>query len=199
MEQLKLFEDDGQLVLPQELMVYKSSFFSKEESDFYLQHFIQTVPWKQRVTRMYDKDVVTPRLNAWFGDAPEDRQQDNSDKLSWTPELLEIKARVEDFTGIWFNGVLLNFYRDGNDSVAWHSDKDTVSGIKTEVASISFGQARNFDFRSKANARKKYSIQLEHGALLVMKGELQTYWEHRIAKSTIPMKERINLTFRIVR
>lgn len=198
MQQLKLFENDQHLRLPLELMEYKSSFFNKEESDFYLQHFMQTVPWKQRVIRMYDKDVITPRLNAWFGDAPEDRQQDNSDKLSWTPELLEIKARVEDFTGIRFNGVLLNFYRDGNDSVAWHSDKDTVPGIKTEVASVSFGQIRSFDFRSKTNTRHKYSIELEHGALLLMKGNLQAYWEHRIAKSTVPMKERINLTFRVV-
>ncbi len=94
--------------------------------------------------------------------------------------------------------MLLNYYRDGNDSVAWHADKDTIPGLKTDIVSLSIGQARNFDFRNKTDHRQQYSIRLEHGSLLLMKGELQKTWEHRIAKSTVPMKARINLTFRKV-
>ena len=107
-----------------------------------------------------------------------------------------IKERIEAETGITFDGALLNYYRDHNDSVAWHSDKDTIPGLKTEIASVSFGQERSFDFRNKENRNQKYSILLEHGCLLLMKGDLQRFWEHRIAKSAIPMKARINLTFR---
>ncbi|OCA80559.1 hypothetical protein BBH99_00205 [Chryseobacterium contaminans] len=60
----------------------------------------------------------------------------------------------------------------------------------------SLGQTRNFDFRKMDHHQSKYNLPLTHGSLLIMKGDLQEYWEHRIAKSTIPMKERINLTFR---
>ena len=144
--------------------------------------------------KMYDKMMLCPRLTAWYGNGKEDT--DNK-SLIWTPELLEIKSRVEQQTGSRFTSVLLNYYRDGNDSVTWHSDKDTVPGMKSEIASVSFGQVRSFDFRNKANHRIKYSLELGHGSLLLMKGDLQRYWEHRIAKSNQLLKGRVNLTFRI--
>lgn len=108
------------------------------------------------------------------------------------------KRKIEQQTGIVFNGVLLNYYRDENDSVAWHADKDTTPGLRTEIASISLGQERAFDFRNKVNHHQRYSLNLEHGSLLLMKGDLQSYWEHRIAKSVLSMVGRINLTFRKV-
>lgn len=197
MDQLKLFDDTDHLLLPQELMDYHASFLSREASDRYLKLFLDSVPWQQNVVTMYEKEVVTPRLSAWFGDRPI-RKDDHRTPVPWTPELLEIKAAIEHTTGMEFHGVLLNYYRDGNDSVAWHADKDTVSGLKTEIASLSLGEERNFDFRSKEDHRKRYSLKLQHGSLLLMKGDLQKYWEHRIAKSTLPMLPRINLTFRKV-
>ncbi len=66
------------------------------------------------------------------------------------------------------------------------------------IASISLGQARRFDIRHKTDHQKKYSVDLENGSLLLMKGDLQHNWEHRIAKSTKPLKERVNLTFRVI-
>jgi alkylated DNA repair dioxygenase AlkB len=195
MEQLKLFDDREQLMLPEELIDYKPGFFTRKESDHFLNTFLNTVPWQQSQIKMYEKKVWTPRLSAWFGERPM-RSDDKRTPLALTPELLLIKERIETGTGITFDGVLLNYYRDNNDSVAWHSDKDTVPGLKTEIASVSFGQARSFDFRNKGNHNEKYSMLLEHGCLLLMKGDLQKYWEHRIAKSTIPMRARINLTFR---
>lgn len=195
--QQKLFDDAEQLLLPEELMDYYPSFLSKAESNRYLKTFLNTVPWQQSKVMMYEKEVVTPRLSAWFGDRPI-RSEDKRMSLAWTAELLEIKQTIELATGMQFHGVLLNYYRDGNDSVAWHADKDTIPGLKTEIASISLGEERNFDFRNKENHRQRYSIKLEHGSLLLMKGDLQKYWEHRIAKSCLPMKGRINLTFRKV-
>lgn len=197
MDQLKLFDDTDHLLLPQELMDYNPSFLTREASDRYLKLLLDSVPWQQNVVMMYEKEVVTPRLSAWFGDRPI-RKDDKRLPIPWTPELLEIKKAIEQATGMDFHGVLLNFYRDGNDSVAWHADKDTVPGLKTEIASLSLGEERNFDFRNKEDHRKRYSLKLQHGSLLLMKGDLQKYWEHRIAKSTVPMKPRINLTFRKV-
>jgi alkylated DNA repair dioxygenase AlkB len=194
-EQLKLFDDKEQWRLPEQLIDYSPRFFTKAESDILLQTLLSKVSFDQKKVMMYDKEVTTPRLSAWFGQQPI-RPDDKRMPMSWIPELLMIKERVEGFTGITFDGVLLNYYRDGNDSVAWHADKDTIPGLKTEIASVSFGQVRSFDFRSKANHRNKYSIALEHGSLLLMKGDLQQFWEHRIAKSNLSMTARLNLTFR---
>jgi alkylated DNA repair dioxygenase AlkB len=108
-----------------------------------------------------------------------------------------IKEKVEPLAGVTFNSVLLNYYRDGNDSVAWH-DKENVLGKRPVIASLSFGQVRSVDILNKADHQQKYSVRLEHGSFLLMKSGLQEQWEHRIAKSTKAMKPRINLTFRIV-
>jgi len=194
-EQIKLFDDSQQLMLPETLFNYIPSFFGRKESYAYFDHFVDTIPWQQHKVMMYEKEVLTPRLSAFFGDNPL-RADDKKNPLPWTPELLAMKHKIETFTGITFNGVLLNYYRNGNDSVAWHSDKDTMPGLKTEIASISLGQVRHFDFREKRNPHNQHSIALEHGSLLLMKGDLQRFWEHRIAKSKMPMAGRINLTFR---
>ncbi|WP_317174662.1 alpha-ketoglutarate-dependent dioxygenase AlkB family protein [Chryseobacterium antibioticum] len=94
---------------------------------------------------------------------------------------------------------MLNLYRDGNDSVAWHRDKESELGNRPVIASVSLGQVRNFDFRKVDDHRSKYSLSLQHGSLLIMKSDLQLNWEHRIAKSVKMMKPRINLTFRLVK
>jgi alkylated DNA repair dioxygenase AlkB len=151
--------------------------------------------------KMWDKQTLTPRLTAWYGD-PQTNYAFTGlklDPMPWTPELLEIKARVEPLAGVTFNSVLLNYYRDGNDSVAWHGDKENVLGKRPVIASVSFGQVRSFDIRSKPDHREIYSIRLEHGSFLLMKAGLQEAFEHRIAKSSRPMKPRINLTFRVVK
>ncbi|MXV50144.1 alpha-ketoglutarate-dependent dioxygenase AlkB [Pedobacter sp. HMF7647] len=201
MEQLCFFPEAGQSKgIPKELFDYRAGLFSIEESDVFLKKFIKTVPWQQRVQKLYDKEVITPRLTAWFGELGTNYSESGkiSDPLPWTKELQMIRERVELMAGIQFNSVLLNYYRDGSDSVAWHSDKEHLLGKRPVIASVSFGQVRSFDIRSKADHSEKYSIRLEHGSYLLMKSGLQEQWEHRIAKSTKPMRPRINLTFRIV-
>lgn len=195
--QQKLFNDTPQLILPETLLQYTPGFLNRAEGDQLLELLLQTVPWQQHKVIMYDKEVITPRLSAWYGDKRL-RDEGKREALPWLPELYNLKKRIERFTGITFQGVLLNYYRDGNDSVAWHADKDTVPGLKTDIASVSIGEERNFDFRNKEDHRQQYSLRLEHGALLLMKGALQKGWEHRIAKAAVPMKARINLTFRKV-
>ena len=105
---------------------------------------------------------------------------------------------VEPLAGVKFNSVLLNYYRGGNDSVAWHSDKESILGKRPVIASVSFGQVRSFDIRNKLDHKEHYSVKLEHGSFLLMKAGLQEAFEHRIAKSVKPMKARVNLTFRVV-
>src|SRR5438128_17755 len=117
-------------------------YFEKEESDSYYQLFLNATPWAQYRRKMYDKIVPDHRLTAWYGpDGCND----------WTPELLKIKARVEEASSICFNSVLLNYYRDGQDSVAWHSDGLPASGKRHAIASVTFGETRQFKVRHKTN------------------------------------------------
>jgi alkylated DNA repair dioxygenase AlkB len=193
-EQLCFFPEAGQSKgLPPDMLEYFPGLFSPEESDELMAKFIREAPWKQRTQKMWDKEVLTPRLTAWYGDRLEE------EPIPWTPELLMIKKKVEPLAGVTFNSVLLNFYRDGNDSVAWHSDKENVLGKRPVIASVTFGQVRSFDIRPKTDHKEIYSVRLEHGSFLLMKAGLQEAFEHRIAKSTRPMKPRINLTFRVVK
>jgi alkylated DNA repair dioxygenase AlkB len=201
MEQLSFFAEAGHSKgLPEELLDYRAGFIDRATSDQLLQKFIAGTPWKQSTQKMWEKEYLTPRLTSWHGDIGTDYSV--SGKISnpnpWTPELLMLKEKADMAAGIKFNSVLLNYYRDGNDSVAWHSDRENVLGENPIIASISFGQVRSFDIRNKADHKEHYSVKLEHGSFLLMKAGLQEHWEHRIAKSAKPMKARVNLTFRVV-
>ncbi len=201
MEQLAFFPECGQSKgLPTDVLEYIPNLINAALGAELMEKFIAETPWTQKIVNMYDKQVITPRLSAWFADA--DTYDYTSIRKSapnnWTPELLMIKDIVEPIAGVKFNSVLLNYYRDGNDSVAWHSDNEKALGTHPTIASVTFGQVRSFEIRSKVDHGEKYSVRLEHGALLLMKKDLQSKWEHRIAKSNKPMKPRLNLTFRVV-
>lgn len=200
MDQLSLFDSEEFFRFPEELLEYTERFLPDDEASQLEELLIRNAPWKQRTQKMYDKTVLTPRLTAWYGEENRTYKMSGNDfnVNPWLPELLSLKQKIEQTSGHKFNSVLLNLYRDGNDSVAWHRDKDSELGKRPVIASISLGQVRNFDFRKADDHRNKYSLPLQHGSLLIMKGDLQQNWEHRIAKSTQSMKPRINLTFRLV-
>jgi alkylated DNA repair dioxygenase AlkB len=194
MEQLCFFPEAGQSKgLPAELLEYRQGMIDTATSDRLLAKFIQETPWKQTTQKLWDKEYLTPRLTCWYGNT-----ERIAGTLPWTSELQNIREQAEQLAGIKFNTVLLNYYRDGNDSVAWHSDKESIMGSQPIIASVSFGQVRSFDIRNKADHRENYSVRLEHGSFLLMKSGLQEHWEHRIAKSAKAMKPRVNLTFRLV-
>ncbi|HCA09664.1 alpha-ketoglutarate-dependent dioxygenase AlkB [Chryseobacterium sp.] len=200
MDQLSLFDSEEFFRFPEELLEYTEHFLPDDEASQLEELLIRNAPWKQRTQKMYDKTVLTPRLTAWYGEENRTYKMSGNDfnVNPWLPELLSLKQKIEQTSGHKFNSVLLNLYRDGNDSVAWHRDKDSELGKRPVIASISLGQVRNFDFRKADDHWNKYSLPLQHGSLLIMKGDLQQNWEHRIAKSVQSMKPRINLTFRLV-
>ena len=117
--------------------------------------------------------------------------------LPWPEFLLPIKARIETLCAYSFNSALANYYRDGKDSVDWHSDDEQELGENAVIASLSLGASRVFELKH----RYKLSLQplkttLSHGSVLIMKGSTQQYWRHRIAKVKHLDEARINLTFR---
>lgn len=162
---------------------------------------IDHVPWQHEHVTMYGQRIAVPRLTAWFGD-PRTTYTYSGITMSpkpWTPLLLELKSRVETkVPGAPFNSVLLNLYRDGNDSVSWHSDDEPELGRNPVIASVSLGQARTFRLKHKLDASiPKVEIELTHGSLLVMGGALQHFWKHQLPKRRSQnLGPRINLTFR---
>lgn len=182
--------------LPDLGLMLHEGFINKTDADRYYNHLLEVTPWREYQMPMYDKVVTAPRMVAWYGQTDEAGES----ALAWTPELLELKRRVEQKTGLEFNAVLLNLYRNGNDSVSWHSDKEHLIGQNPNIASLTFGQTRPFRLRHRTNkALGQLEIPLHHGTLLLMHGTTNMYWEHHIPKSAKAMLPRINLTFRQVR
>lgn len=156
-EQLCFFPEAGQSeVLLPEMLEYIPGLFSTEESDVLMRNFISETPWKQRKQKMWDKEVLTPRPTAWHGERMEEKH------IPWTRELLMIKEKVEAIAGVTFNSVLLNYHRDGNNWVTWHSDKENILGKHPVIASVTLGQVRSFDIRRKTNHKEIYFVRLEH-------------------------------------
>jgi len=164
-------------------------FFPRFQADHYFQLLRDSTPWQQRTRKMYDKTVLDPRLTAWYG---------GSEGLEWTPLLQTIRSHVEQRCDLSFNRVLLNYYRDGNDSVAWHSDTLPSGGRHHHIASVTLGDTRIFKVRHRQ--RKDIApldIPLTHGSFLLMDPAMQEHYEHHVPKTTKPVGPRINLTFRI--
>ena len=155
--------------------------------------------WQQRRMWMYGRWVDQPRLTAWHGEP--DRVYKYSGikeiPMPWTDALLELKRRVEDCTDARFNSVLLNKYRDHNDSMGFHSDDEKELGPKPVIASVNFGVTRTFIFKHRNRKdMKPISIPLSEGSVLLMKGGTQRNWKHAINRETRACGPRINLTFR---
>ena len=165
------------------------AWLMRNDADALLAEIRERAVWVQERRKMYDRFVDVPRQHDWFGDDREKR---------WPPHIFEVRGRLEDLTGAHFSHVLLNRYRDGKDSVAWHNDREVEHMAEPVIASLTLGATRAFDLRPKAVRRRIISIDLEHGDLLVMRGETQQNWEHRVAKNPRIAGERINLTFRQV-
>jgi len=161
--------------------------------------------WSQPEIRLFGRTLKQPRLVAYYGDprAVYAYSGTRLDPLGWTPVLEKLRHRIERFTGLPFNAVLVNAYRDGRDSMGWHADDERELGPRPAIASLSLGAARRFRFRSRArNSTERaetLGIVLENGSLLVMKPGCQEAFQHALPRTRKPVGLRINLTWRRVR
>ncbi len=157
------------------------------------------IAWKHEKIKLFGRWVLQPRLTAWYGDEGTDYVYSGlkNRPLSWNPLLLKMKDLVEDISQATYNSVLLNYYRDGQDSMGWHQDNEKALGLYPIIASLSFGASREFQMRHKMD-KSVPTIKscLENGNLLIMSGKTQQWWQHQIPKTKKPVGERINLTFR---
>lgn len=204
MQQLDLFSQANEQ--PQWVRInngeylYVSNFFDQVTSNQYLNTLINQIEWKQESMQMYGKNIPFPRLTAWYGDndKPYSFSGITLSPIYWNDTLLEIKHKIEPTAKATFNSVLLNRYRNGSDSISWHTDAEKELGINPIIASVNFGASRKFQLRHK-NTKEKIELELTHGSLLIMGGELQHYWQHQVPKTKKVTKERINLTFRVIK
>ena len=136
---------------------------------------------------------------AWYGDRPFEYKYSNISRtaLVWTEELIALKAIVESHTTETYNSCLLNLYHDGTEGMGWHSDDEKDLKKDGAIASLSLGADRKFAFKHKSD-KQTLNVILEHGSILLMKGEVQSRWLHSLPKSTRVLKPRINLTFRTI-
>lgn len=197
---MNLFDNPtDQNLLPQDgQVIYFGVIFDTNQSKEYFDKLLTNIIWQKDELVIFGKKIVTERKMAWYGDSGQTYTYSGITRkpLKWTKELLEIKQIVEKHTKAQFNSCLLNLYQDGTQGMGWHSDDEKELGKNSTIASVSFGESREFRFRHKNLKNLKISVLLEGGSLLVMKDEVQQNWLHQIPKSIKITNPRINLTFR---
>jgi len=203
MSQQSLFTEDTTLFdLPDAELHYRPQFFPKPTADRLLQELMEKIEWTQNKIRFYGKESLVPRLEAWYGDHGKSYAYSGiqMNPKPWTKELVEIKEAIEKEASVPFNSVLINYYRDGKDRVAWHSDDEKELGQNPIIGSVSLGAERKFKLRHKKYKENglKTEVMLQHGSFLLMKGPTQHHWMHEIPRTAKPIGPRINLTFRII-
>ena len=200
---MELFDfpsDPSVNLLPGEGIVnYYGKLMSASEANAMAQALLDRIEWRNDEAVIYGKRIITKRKVAWYGEEAFSYTYSNTTKtaLPWTPELLFLKNLAEKHSGETYNSCLLNLYHDGSEGMAWHSDGEKDLRKNGAIASLSFGAERKFYFKHKKSG-EKIDVFLEAGSLLVMKGETQTHWLHRLPPTTKVHQPRINLTFRTI-
>jgi alkylated DNA repair dioxygenase AlkB len=156
------------------------------------------VPWERHHLRLFGRQVEAPRLSCWIGDADAVYTYSGTRFVprAWTEACSELRDGLVAFCGERYNSVLCNLYRDGRDSMGWHSDDEAELGARPCIASLSFGASRRFRLRHRSNPDLRLEIDLPTGSLLLMTGTTQRNYKHDLPKSARVVAPRLNLTFR---
>lgn len=203
--QSNFFDDSSpELQLDDAEIDYFAHFIEHNQALDLYQTLLNEVEWRQEVIKVYGKLHPTPRLSCWMGEAHLNYGYSHTrmEAVPWSPTLLGIKEEIQTHTEASFNSVLINYYRDGQDSNGWHSDDEPELGKNPVIASVSLGAPRDFHLRHKNRSsmtkKSSHKMTLENGSLLMMKGTTQHYWQHHIPKRA-HAQGRINLTFRTIK
>jgi alkylated DNA repair dioxygenase AlkB len=182
-----------------QVIYYNNFLLNKESIDLY-NKMLHNIDWVQHPIRMFGKTYLQPRLIAFQGDKKITYRYSNTslEAEEWSAEIRFIKIKLQKIFGLNFNCVLINQYRDGQDSMGWHSDNEKELGSSPLIASVSLGAERKIQFRNINDHSQKNTVMLNNGSLLIMSGETQNHWQHQISKSKKIKTPRINLTFRTI-
>ena len=179
-----------------EIISYEK-FINSSDADRIFSSALNEIPWESSTIKMYGKEVLIPRLQCWIGDPGCEYAYSGKSlqRYDFFEPLIEIRSLIQNQLGIYFNSVLANLYRDGNDSMGFHADDEQELGNNPVIASLSLGAERPLVFQNKDKTETKTFYQ-PHGSLMLMKGATQSAWKHGIRKSKKISEPRINFTFR---
>ncbi|MBW2941943.1 alpha-ketoglutarate-dependent dioxygenase AlkB [Zhongshania sp. CAU 1632] len=158
----------------------------------------EQIPWQQPLVKVYGREHLTPRLVYFVGDPGLRYQYSGVSHATspWPASLKIVRDQLRVDTGFEFNCALLNYYRDGNDSMGYHSDDEVELGESPCIASISLGAERDFCLKPKVGQSKVQKLCLADGSLLLMLPPTQQHWQHALPVRKGVRGGRINLTFR---
>lgn len=169
------------------------------DADRLFDELLANTPWQQQEIIVFNRKMPMPRLTSWMGEAAYTYSNLRNHPAPWTEPVLEIRSRMTALTGQKFNGVLLNLYRDGQDSMGWHADNEPSLGPQPLIPSVNLGDTRRMRFKPrKGRPGEAFGFDLPHGSVLFMAGLTQENWLHTITKTAKNVGPRINLTFRSV-
>ena len=200
----ELFPDEFSVYQPQlpdgELLYYPN-FLAKETADAYFEELLADIPWQADKITVFGKTYEQPRLTSLHA---LNATPYNYSNITMYPHpmgsaLSSLMEKIKEVKNHPFNAVLLNLYRNGQDSNGWHADNEKELGTNPVIASISLGQERFFHLKHRKIKEQRLKIKLEHGSLLIMGGAMQHHWLHQIPKTSKSIDSRINLTFRLIR
>ena len=186
-----------QYSIPDGNLSYDAGFYNKKEADKLYEMLMSELALRQNDIVIFGKEYKTPRLEGFYSKNGERYGYSGRrmESIPFSPVLKTICNKIESKTSQKFNSVLINLYRDGQDSNGWHSDDENELGNNPFIASLSLGEARKIQFKHKSKGYKMEEI-LTHGSLMLMSGSLQTFWKHQIPKTKKKKEARLNLTFR---
>jgi alkylated DNA repair dioxygenase AlkB len=194
-----LFSTNGahQLAMENAEVSYFAQFYDAAQSQLLRQQLLQEISWDTHFVNMFGKSMPSPRRSSWHGDAHCHYTYSNVRYApkAWTPLLQAVREKLALANLGQFNCVLANHYRDGSDSMGWHSDDERELGSNPVIASVSFGASRTFCFRSRSGG-ERVDLTLADGSLLLMAGATQSHWQHALPKTKVVSSDRVNLTFR---
>lgn len=171
-----------------------------EQCSFTMSELLNGLDLQQESIRIFGKTVLQPRLSRFYANTGVSYTYSKQEFVgeNWTKELLELKTKIEEIVPFTFNSALVNYYRDGNDSMGLHADNEVELGVNPTIVSMNYGASRKMVFR-KNGTKKKLQLILTHGDLLLMSGTLQHEWKHEIPKQRKIINPRLNVTFRQIK
>lgn len=171
-------------------------FLPKTEASELFQFLKNNAAWKQDVFHMAKGDVLVPRLTAFYAQKGVQYKYAGltQEATGMLEELAVVTKKVNNHFDSDFNSILLNYYRDERDSIGLHSDSEKELGSNPVVGTLSLGGTRRFDLISNKD-KKKVSLEVEHGSLMIMGPNCQKNWRHKIDKYT-GTEPRISITLR---
>ena len=166
--------------------------------------------WKQETIKVFGQTYQPKRLTCSYGDPYTKYKYSGKTELcahwSTNPSIVNLRDQIKELTGTNYNFALCNFYADETSTIGYHSDNEKDLDPNYYICSVSLGATREFrvqpitkKFDDLGKTRPNLiKIDLEEGDILVMGGNLQSYWKHCIFKSSAPCGPRINITFRMI-